>query len=138
MIIDENNYKEFLSNDGNVLDCSNKEVSEIKYLPESLIRLYCENNNLTSLPKLPESLKVLYCEYNNLIYLPELPKLLKGLYCHNNKLISLPELPGSLDRLVCHNNKLPIQGAYRDKKQVKDYTDKMNQYELINNILEKI
>ena len=98
MIIDKNNYKEFLSNDGKILRCSNYGVTELRYLPEGIEKLHC----------------------------------------HNNKLISLPELPDSLRRLYCHNNNLPIQGIYYNKKQIKDYQSRLNQYILINQILEKI
>jgi len=98
MIIDKNNYKEFLRIGGSALDCSNKGVTEIRYLPESLEVLYCDNNKLTSLPELPESLELLHC----------------------------------------YNNRLPIQGDYYNKQEIKDYKIRLNQYELINNILEKI
>jgi Leucine-rich repeat (LRR) protein len=118
MIIDKSNYKEFLGINNKILHCSNRKLTEIRYLPESLIVLYCHNNNLTSLPKLPNSLERLYCD--------------------GNRLTTLPELPDSLDRLYCEYNDLPIQGNYYSKKQIKDYKHKLNQYNLINKILEKI
>ena len=61
MIIDKDNYKEFLSYDGKELDCSNKGITEIKYLPESLKELDCHYNKLTTLPQLPKSLIMLSC-----------------------------------------------------------------------------
>jgi hypothetical protein len=118
MIIDKSNYKEFLSNDGKTLYGSSSDITEIRYLPESLIILYCLNNKLTSLPKLPDSLEILCCEGNNLT--------------------TLPELPDSLERLYCHNNELPIQGFYYNEQQINEFKNKMVQYNLINQILEKI
>jgi len=138
MIIDKSNYKDFLIVDGNALDCPNKGVTEIRYLPESLIILYCENNNLTYLPELPKSLKGLYCHNNELTSLPELPNTLKELTCYDNRLTYLPELPDSLEYLNCRNNQLPIEGIYINKQEIKDYKHKMKQYILINQILEKI
>jgi len=138
MIIDENNYKDFLRIDGNGLHCSNMGITEIRYLPEGIKELYCLNNKLTSLPKLPDSLEILNCHYNKITSLPELPKSLRVLNCENNNLTSLPELPDSLERLYCEYNDLPIQGNYYSKQDVKDYKHKLNQYNLINQILEKI
>ena len=53
---------------GTIMDCSNKGITHIEYIPDGIIHLYCSNNKLTELPKLPESLEYLYCYNNNLPY----------------------------------------------------------------------
>ena len=138
MIIDESNYKQFIFDDGKTIYCSNKKITEIRYLPEGLDALYCDGNDLTTLPKLPNNLVTLYCRKNKLTSLPELPDSLERLNCFGNRLTSLPELPESLEQLFCVDNILPIQGTYFDKKEISEFKHKMNQYNLINQMLEKL
>jgi Leucine-rich repeat (LRR) protein len=88
------------------LYCDYNNLTKLPELPNSLEKLICHNNQLTKLPELPNSLKKIYCHYNNLTKLPELPNSLKKLYCHNNQLTKLPELPDSLNYLYCYNNNL--------------------------------
>ena len=64
MMIDENNYKDFMSDTS--MNCIHRRISEIKYLPDGLVSLYCHNNQLTSLPELPDGLVKLDCEDNQL------------------------------------------------------------------------
>ena len=66
MHITKDNINEFI--DGSLMDCSNKGITRLEYIPDGIRHLYCHNNELTELPKLPESLKYLLCENNNLPY----------------------------------------------------------------------
>ena len=84
MWITKENINEFI--EGSSMDCSNKGITNIEYIPDGIKRLYCYNNKLTSLPKLPESLTYLHCRYNELTELPKLPESLTDLYCRNNNL----------------------------------------------------
>ena len=99
MVIDKSNYKKYMSSD-TIMNCSHRNITEIRYLPDSLERLYCDNNQLTTLPELPDSLIRLYCD--------------------NNQLTSLPELPDSLGRLYCNHNCLPIDGRFYDKEEINE------------------
>ena len=109
------------------LDLSNKNLTELPELPDTLVTLYCGDNQLIELPDLPDTLEYLYCSKNNLTSLPELPETLKELYCSNNKLTELPELPKSLKILFCSNNNLPYNNLDEYKEWVK------NNQELIKN-----
>ena len=71
---------------GTIMDCSNKGITHIEYIPDGIIHLYCSNNKLTELPKLPDGLMELYCQYNQLTELPKLPDGLKYLDCGGNQL----------------------------------------------------
>ena len=77
--------------------------------------LDCANKQLTELPELPDTLKTLDCDNNQLTELPELPDTLQYLYCNNNQLTELPELPDTLLNLRCSDNQLP----YNDLKGYK-------------------
>jgi Leucine-rich repeat (LRR) protein len=139
MIIDKDNYKEYLLADGKIIYCSNRNITEIRYLPKGIEELYCDGNELTLLPKLPVSLKVLYCHNNRLTSLPKLPNSLERLFCGDNRLTTLPELPESLRVLHCMgNNELAIQGNYYSKQEINEYKDKLKRCILINQILEKL
>ena len=50
------------------LDCSDKRLTTLQQLPNSLTILWCDNNQLTSLPLLPNSLTYLNCVGNPLIW----------------------------------------------------------------------
>lgn len=113
MIIDETNYKEFLGEDGTILVCTNKGITEIRYLPDNLEKLYCENNQLTELPKLPNSLL--------------------DLFCFNNQLTELPELPNSLKVLFCDGNQLILGGKYNNKTEISEFK---KQYQIKNKLSE--
>jgi len=104
MMIDENNYKDFMSDTS--MNCIHRRISEIKYLPDGLVSLYCDNNQLTSLPELPDSLE--------------------RLYCYDNQLTSLPELPDGLVKLDCEDNQLPIEGAFYNKEDIKEFKIKLD------------
>ena len=84
MRITKENIHEFI--EGSSMDCSNKGITHIEYIPDGITRLYCWNNKLTELPKLPESLISLYCGDNKLTELPKLPESLTNLYCQYNNL----------------------------------------------------
>ena len=84
MHITKDNINQFI--DGSSMDCSNKGITHIEYIPDGITHLYCRNNQLTELPKLPESLVDLWCEYNKLTELPKLPESLEYLSCGGNQL----------------------------------------------------
>ena len=84
MWITKENINQFI--EGSLMDCSNKGITHIEYIPDGIRHLYCDNNKLTELPKLPESLISLDCDYNELTELPKLPDGLKYLYCYKNNL----------------------------------------------------
>ena len=84
MHITKDNINQFI--DGSSMDCSNKGITHIEYIPDGIIHLYCHNNKLTELPKLPDGLISLWCENNKLTELPKLPESLTRLYCYNNNL----------------------------------------------------
>ena len=84
MHITKDNIGQFI--DGSIMDCSNKGITRLEYIPDGITNLFCYNNKLTELPKLPESLKRLWCYSNKLTELPKLPDGLKYLYCYMNNL----------------------------------------------------
>jgi Leucine-rich repeat (LRR) protein len=86
------------------LDVQYCEISEIDYLPPSLIYFCCENNYIKELPDLPCTLRVLKCSRNQLKYIPELPPNIRVLECGYNQLTCLPELPKSLDKVAYFGN----------------------------------
>ena len=88
MRITKENIHEFIYGT-TTMNCYNKGITHIEYIPDNIIFLYCYNNKLTKLPKLPESL-----EY---------------LHCYNNQLTELPKLPDSLTHLDCGFNNLPYK-----------------------------
>ena len=104
MRIDKSNIEQFI--DGTIMHCSDMDVTEIKFIPESITHLYCSGNQLTSLPKLPDGLVDLSCNDNKLTSLPKLPNGLVDLSCNDNKLTVLPPLPNGLVELSCVYNKL--------------------------------
>ena len=120
MIIDKSNYKDFMSDD-TTMNCSHRNITEIRYLPDGLVVLDSYHNQITSLPKLPNSLVRLDCENNQLTSLPKLPDSLESLFCYNNQLTSLPDLPDGLERLYCHHNRLPIDGHFYSKEAIKEF-----------------
>jgi len=115
MVITKENINQFI--EGSSMDCSNKGITHIEYIPDGITRLYCWNNKLTELPKLPESLISLYCGDNKLTELPILPNSLIGLYCSNNQLTSLPKLPESLEYFSCQYNNLPYEITLNNLKE---------------------
>ena len=64
MWITKDNIDKFIK--GTTIDCSNKGITRLEYIPDGIRHLYCSNNKLTELPKLPESLKYLSCHNNKL------------------------------------------------------------------------
>ena len=66
MVITKENINKFI--EGSSMDCSNKGITHIEYIPDGITRLFCHSNRLTELPKLPESLMGLFCGNNNLPY----------------------------------------------------------------------
>ena len=95
MHITKDNIYEFIY--GSLMDCSDKGITRLEYIPDGITSLWCENNKLTSIPKLPESLK--------------------RLFCSNNQLTELPKLPDSLKRLDCINNNLPYEVTIDNLKE---------------------
>jgi hypothetical protein len=89
------------------LDVQYCEISELEYLPYSLIFLRCDNNYIEELPTLPATLKVLKCNRNRLKRLPELPPGLRVLEFGYNQLICMPRLVASLDKVSYFNNNFP-------------------------------
>ena len=87
MRITKENINEFIY--GTSMDCDNRGITHIEYIPEGITNLYCGDNRLTELPKLPDGLI--------------------DLYCYSNKLTSLPILPESLRNLSCFKNNLPYE-----------------------------
>ena len=66
MHITKDNIGEFIY--GSLMDCSDKGITRLEYIPDGIRHLYCYNNKLTELPKLPEGLVILNCEHNKLTY----------------------------------------------------------------------
>ena len=97
MHITKDNINEFIK--GTRMDCSNKGITRLEYIPDGITDLFCENNKLTELPKLPESLTSLSCENNKLTELPKLPESLVDLWCYKNNL----PYEITLDNLKEHN-----------------------------------
>ena len=79
------------------MDCSDRNITKIDYIPDGIRYLHCGSNKLTELPKLPE----------NLVYL----------YCFCNELTSLPKLPESLIKLSCYDNNLPYEVTLDNLKE---------------------
>ena len=80
MHITKKNINEFI--DGSSMDCSNKGITRLEYIPDGITSLWCYNNKLTELPKLPESLEYLDCGGNQLPYIVTI----KNLKQHNTLL----------------------------------------------------
>ena len=97
MIITKDNINKFI--EGSSMDCSNKGITHIEYIPDGITRLDCYNNKLTELPKLPDSLTNLYCGDNKLTELPKLPESLISLFCYENNL----PYEITIDNLKQHN-----------------------------------
>jgi Leucine-rich repeat (LRR) protein len=89
------------------LDVRYCEISELEYLPPSLIFLRCDDNYIEELPALPTTLKVLKCNRNQLTRLPELPLGLRVLEFGYNQLTCMPRLVASLDKVSYFNNNFP-------------------------------
>ena len=85
MRVTKSNINQFI--EGSSMDCSNKGITHIEYIPDGIKRLYCYNNKLTELPKLPESLYYLDCHNNNLPY-----EITIGNIKEHNKLIKRKEI----------------------------------------------
>ncbi len=115
MRITKENIHEFI--DGTTMNCYDKEITHIEYIPDHITHLYLGSNELTELPNLPDSLTDLYCYNNQLTELPKLPESLTDLYCHNNNLTELPKLPDSLISLYCYNNNLPYKVTINNIKE---------------------
>jgi len=78
-----------------------RNISYIKWLPETIKVFDIQFNKLTSLPELPNCVK-LVCSGNELTFLPELPNCI-DLDCSGNELTFLPELPNCIDLDCCGN-----------------------------------
>jgi Leucine-rich repeat (LRR) protein len=135
MVITKSNINQFI--EGSSMDCYNKNITHIDFIPETITHLFCcnnglkslpklpngliylncNNNRLTSLPKLPDGLISLYCNTNKLTELPKLPDGLKYLYCRYNELTELPKLPDGLKYLSCQYNNLPYEITIKNLKQ---------------------
>ena len=98
MLITKDNINEFI--EGATMNCFNKNITYIEFIPEGIRYLHCGYNKLTELPKLPESLIHLNCYDNKLTSLPKLPESLKCLKCYNN---NLPYEVTTLDSIKKHN-----------------------------------
>lgn len=96
----------FLPNSLLVLDCSYNQITALPQLPNPLIRFYCNDNQMTTLPQLPNSLRILNCNNNLITNLPPLSDSLRYLNCGNNQLDSLPSIPLDLTELRCYTNQL--------------------------------
>ena len=68
MIINKSNIDQFIS--GSVMNCYNKGITNIEYIPDNITHLDCSNNKLTYLPLLPNSLTHLDCYDNQLTSYP--------------------------------------------------------------------
>ena len=84
MIISKDNINKFVK--GTMMDCSNKGITYIEFIPEGVSNFDCSNNKLTKLPKLPNRLKAFDCSNNKLTKLPILPENLTSLHCWGNDL----------------------------------------------------
>ena len=95
MRITKDNINQFIK--GSLMDCNNKGITHIDYIPDNII--------------------FLNCSYNNLIKLPDLPNRLRYLHCNNNNLTSLPKLPNLLISLICYGNNLPYEVTIENLKE---------------------
>jgi Leucine-rich repeat (LRR) protein len=138
MIISKDNINKFVK--GTMMDCSNRGITYIEFIPEGVSLFYCYNNQLTKLPKLPNGITHLYCDNNELTELPILPNSLIGLYCDHNKLTKLPILPENLTSLHCWENDLPYRVTLKRFKEhdilsIKEHNTFLKRKKIINQIL---
>ena len=84
MRITKDNIHKFIY--GTTMDCIDKDITYIEFIPDCIKYLYCYNNKLTELPKLHDSLINLNCSNNQLTKLPKLPESLIVLNCESNNL----------------------------------------------------
>ena len=107
MVINKDNIDRFI--DGEIMDCRNKSITSIEYIPEGITHLYCEHNKLTQLPNLPKSLIYLDCKHNLLTTLPHLHYTLGVIYCDYNY---IPNYPDDIfldsDWISKHNKQLKL------------------------------
>ena len=81
-----------------------KDLTGVQYF-RSLKKLICDTNRaLTSIPLLPNSLTYLSCNFDSLVVFPVLPNGLRYLYCSGNQLSSYDSLPPNLQVFDCSNN----------------------------------
>ncbi len=73
MRITKDNINQFIY--GSLMDCSDKGITRLEYIPDGITSLWCEHNKLTELPKLPESLEYLSCGGNQLPYIVTIENL---------------------------------------------------------------
>ena len=77
MWITKDNIDRFINMDRTTMDCVDRGITKIEYIPEGITHLFCDRNRLTELPKLPNSLINLCCNDN---FLTSLPKYLFSSY----------------------------------------------------------
>lgn len=138
MIISKDNINKFVK--GTMMDCSNRGITYIEFVPEGVSHFYCYNNQLTKLPKLPKGLKAFDCSNNKLTKLPEIPNNVKRFYCDHNKLTELPILPENLTSLHCWENDLPYRVTLKRFKEhdilsAKEHNTFLKRKKIINQIV---
>ena len=87
---------------GTTMDCIDKDITYIEFIPDCIKYLYCYNNKLTELPNLPDRLRYLNCSNSQLTKLPKLPEGLMFINCSNNNL----PYPITIENLKEHNTLL--------------------------------
>ena len=63
MWITKDNIDRFINMDRTTMDCVDRGITKIEYIPEGITHLFCDRNRLTELPKLPNSLT--YLDFRN-------------------------------------------------------------------------
>ena len=88
MIITKSNINKFI--EGSSMDCSNKGITHIEYIPDGITRLFCYNNKLTSMKGCPNEVDQFIFDYNNLTSLEFSTEIVNDRFsCTYNKLTSL-------------------------------------------------
>lgn len=90
-------------------DCSNNELTTLKYAPEKVGDFHCSSNKLTTLEDGPKEVMGTYkCSRNKLTTLKGAPTILGGIFdCSNNELTSLEFAPKQVGSMFyCKGNKI--------------------------------
>jgi len=106
------NFK-YLTNSVTELHCANNQISSFQYLPNSVNMLYCKHNQISSFKYLPNSVNILFCKHNQITSFQYLPIGVTQLDCANNPIKSTKYLISlgyincdiSIDKIKIHENR---------------------------------
>ena len=95
-----------LSNDLQIFNCSNNNITNIEHLPNTLQKFYCSLNNITKIENLPLTLKTFNCICNNISKIENLPHNLQIFSCYCNNITKIENLPNNLQIFDYDKNKI--------------------------------